>query len=88
MAMESEPGVRMGEEAEARVVVVEVRFGGGVWGADSSSRAAGFDGDGCCGRESVGYEGGRLPRPFNRALSFRFLAKSMFLSYTPWAGLG
>ena len=46
--MESEPGVRMDEEAEARVAV-EGRFGGGVCGVDSSSGAAAvaFDGGGC-----------------------------------------
>jgi hypothetical protein len=74
IAMESEPGVRVDEGAEARVVVVKVRFGGGVCGMDSSSGAV-FD-SGCGGMGSVGYEG-RVPRPFKRALSLRFFAKSM-----------
>lgn len=68
-AMESEPGVRIVEAGES-IVAVELRFEGGVAGGLVGSVLS----------EAVEYvdaDAGLLPKPFNRALSLRFLTKSM-----------
>lgn len=72
-AIESEPGVRIVEAGES-IVTVEFRFEGGVAGGLVGSvlsdivEYADADADA---------DAGLLPKPFNKALSLRFFAKSM-----------